>query len=41
VAPASPLAGLVAQLEGLRSFGEELRERVSAMLEMAERRFPG
>jgi transposase-like protein len=35
------LAGLVAQLEGLRRFGEELRERVGAMAELARRQFPG
>jgi hypothetical protein len=39
--PASPLAGLVAQLEGLRRFGEELRDRVRAMVELVDRRFPG
>jgi hypothetical protein len=39
--PTGSLAGIVAQLEGLQSFGDELRERVGAMAEMVERRFPG
>jgi hypothetical protein len=40
-APTGSLAGVVEQLEGLRRFGEELRERVRAMVELVERRFPG
>ncbi|MBK9386030.1 MAG: hypothetical protein IPN34_14560 [Planctomycetes bacterium] len=41
VAPADSLAELVTQLEGLQSFGEELRDRVRAMAELARRQFPG
>ncbi len=39
--PENPLAGLLAQLEGLQRFGEELRDRVRAMAELVEGRFPG
>jgi hypothetical protein len=39
--PANPLAGLVAQLEGLRRFGAELRERVRAIEALVEAQFPG
>ncbi|MBK9386070.1 MAG: hypothetical protein IPN34_14760 [Planctomycetes bacterium] len=40
-APTGGLAGIVAQLEGLQSFGEELKVRVRAMVELVERRLPG
>ncbi|MBK9387302.1 MAG: hypothetical protein IPN34_21005 [Planctomycetes bacterium] len=35
------LAGVIAQLDGLRRFGEELRERISAIVELVEQKFPG
>jgi hypothetical protein len=40
-APIGSFAGVVALLEGLQSFGEELRARVRAMAELARRQFPG
>ncbi|MBK9386028.1 MAG: hypothetical protein IPN34_14550 [Planctomycetes bacterium] len=39
--PTVGLAGIVAQLEGLRRFGEELKAQVRALIEMVEGRFPG
>lgn len=40
-APSSSLAGVVEQREGLRRFGEKLRERVREMVELVEQKFPG
>jgi hypothetical protein len=40
-ASSGSLASIVAQLESLQRFGEELKVRVREMVALAERRFPG